>query len=285
LSTQKVRDDYDELATSLCERALVTLTGDIGLWSERIYLVGGLVPRYLVGTLPVGVPPHVGTTDVDLVIGIALADETPETYSTLKANLKKSGFKQQKRSYQWGRHVEGVAVTVEFLCETDTVAGGDIFAPKGEGAGANFNVLNIPGALLVKDDFIEVSVEAERLDKGGLSEVKVRVANVLPFTVLKVLAFQGRHEPKDAYDLVYTLLNHPDGPFGCGQAAAQSRIRDELVVVEAIELLRNRFCDAEQDAPVAYARFLSIGDDENEEARLRQEAVSVVLEFLDGFDS
>ena len=29
----------------------------------------------------------VGTTDVDLVIGLALGDETPETYRTLQNNL------------------------------------------------------------------------------------------------------------------------------------------------------------------------------------------------------
>jgi hypothetical protein len=46
--------DYDDETTARCERALVTLLGDIGPWSERIYLADGLAPRYLVGQLPVG---------------------------------------------------------------------------------------------------------------------------------------------------------------------------------------------------------------------------------------
>ncbi|MBE3075382.1 MAG: hypothetical protein IMZ75_10630 [Actinobacteria bacterium] len=70
--------DYDQVTTARCERALVTLLGDIGPWSERVYLVGGLAPRYIVGSLPEGARPHVGTTDVDLVIGLALGDESPE---------------------------------------------------------------------------------------------------------------------------------------------------------------------------------------------------------------
>lgn len=86
--------DYDEETTGRCERALVTLLGDLGPWRERIYLAGGLAPRYIVGELPEGVPPHVGTTDVDLVIGIALGDDTPETYMTLQNDLEKAGFKQ-----------------------------------------------------------------------------------------------------------------------------------------------------------------------------------------------
>lgn len=56
------------------------------------------------------------------------------------------------------------------------------------------------------------------------SRVTLRVANVLPFTVLKIFAFQDRHENKDAYDLVFTLLNGGGGPRSCGRAAATSAI-------------------------------------------------------------
>ena len=61
--------DYDEATTGRCERVLLTLLGDLGPWGQRIYLAGGLAPRYLVGRLPEGARAHVGTTDVDLVIG------------------------------------------------------------------------------------------------------------------------------------------------------------------------------------------------------------------------
>jgi proteasome lid subunit RPN8/RPN11 len=68
--------DYEEATTARCERALVTLLGDVGPWRERIYLAGGLAPRYIVGQLPEGTRAHVGTTDVDLIIGLALGDAT-----------------------------------------------------------------------------------------------------------------------------------------------------------------------------------------------------------------
>ena len=74
--------DYNGSTTDLCERALVTLLGDIGPWSQRIYLVGGLAPRYIVGPLPEGARPHVGTTDVDLVIGLAVEGERPKICRT-----------------------------------------------------------------------------------------------------------------------------------------------------------------------------------------------------------
>lgn len=106
--------EYDEETTARCERALVTLLGDLGFWRERIYLAGGLTPRYLIGQLPEGARAHVGTTDIDLVVGIALGDETPETYWTLQNNLEKSGFKRTEPSYRWVRDVDGVTVKVEF---------------------------------------------------------------------------------------------------------------------------------------------------------------------------
>jgi len=70
----------------------------------------------------------------------------------------------------------------------------------------------------VTRDYLSRAVEADRLDGGGLSRVDVRVANILSYTVLKILAFQDRHENKDAYDLVYCLLNFGDGPEDAGAA-------------------------------------------------------------------
>lgn len=275
--------DYDEETTARCERALVTLLGDLGPWRERIYLAGGLAPRYLIGQLPEGARAHVGTADVDLVIGLALGDETAETYRTLQNNLEKAGFEQKEPSFRWARDVEGVTVFMEFLCETDKVESGRIFRPKGESTGSKLGAFNVRGAHLVRDDFIERDIEAERLDEGGRSKVTVRVANLLPYTLLKMFAFQDRHENKDAYDLVFTLLNHDGGPRAAGSAATTSPLAAHPKVEAALALLRERFRDAQQDGPNAYAAFLAEPADEEGTARLRQEAVGTVREFLRAF--
>jgi hypothetical protein len=276
------RTDYNEQATARCERALVTLLGDLGPWRERIYLAGGLAPRYLVGQLPEEAQAHVGTTDVDLIVGLALGDETSETYRTLQNNLEKSGFVQNGPSFRWTREVEGFTVAVEFLCETDSVAPGRIFRPK-EFTGSKFGAFNVRGAHLAREDFIEREIEAERLDGGGLSRINVRVANVLPYTVLKIFAFQDRHENKDAYDLAFTLFNYEGGPIAAGKAAAESPVRAHPQVEAALRLLEERFRDIVQDAPNAYASFLADPDDEEARARLRQEAVAIVRNFLQSF--
>jgi hypothetical protein len=275
--------DYNEEATSRCERVLLTLLGDLGPWRERIYLAGGLAPRYLVGQLPEGVRGHVGTTDIDLIIGLALGDETPETYRTLQNNLENAKFQQLEPSFRWSRAVDGLRVILEFLCETDEVDPGRIYRPKGEGTGAKLGAFNVRGARLVRDDFIERDIDGERLDDGGRSRVTIRVANVLPYTVLKILAFQDRHENKDAYDLVFTLLNYRNGPRAAGLAARASRVADHPQVREGLVLLEKRFKDAGQDGPSAYGLFLATRGDEDQQARLRREPVATVREFLRGF--
>ena len=283
MSIRSHYNDYDEETTARCERVLLTLLGDLGPWGERIYLVGGLAPRYLVGRLPRGARAHVGTTDVDLVIGMALGDESPETYRTLENNLRKSGFRQGDSSFQWLRGVEGVRVKVEFLCETDEVPQGRIFRPKGEHTGPSIGAFNVRGAQLVRHDFIECGIEGERLDGGGRSRVMVRVANILPFAVLKSFAFQDRHENKDAYDLVFTLLNHEAGPQAAGTSASASLIAEYAQVTTALDLLDERFRDVGDDGPSAYAAFLTAPGARDEAARLRREATATVRQFLEGF--
>jgi hypothetical protein len=261
---------------------LLTLLGDLGPWRDRIYLAGGLAPRYLVGTLPEGASPHVGTTDVDLVIGLALGDEAPETYRTLQNNLEKSDFRQGEPSFRWSRDVDGVKVHVEFLCETDAVAPGRIFKPKGEFTGSKVGAFNVRGAQLVCLDFIECEIEGERLDGGGRSRVGVRIANLLPYVVLKVLAFQDRHENKDAYDLMFTLLHYGNGPREAGVAASASPVAQLPQAREALALMEERFRDTAQDGPCSYATFLAQPGDDEESARLRMQAVVTVEHFLGG---
>lgn len=275
--------DYDQETTTRCERALLTLLGDVGPWRERIFLAGGLAPRYLAGALPAGARAHVGTADVDVIIGLALADEAPETYRTLQNNLEKASFRLLEPSFRWARDVDGVTVLVEFLCETDQVGPGRIFRPKGECTGSKMGAFNVRGAQLARLDYVECPIAGERLDGGGQSVVMLRVANVLPYTVLKIFAFQDRHNNKDAYDLVFTLLNQAAGPASAGAAAAASPVAGHPQASEALTLLGERFADIAQDGPAAYAAFLEAPDDQDDRIRLQREAVATIRAFLDGF--
>src|SRR5205085_8236205 len=154
------------------------------------------------------------------------------------------------------KKIDGTNVIVEFICETDQVEPGRIFKPK-EKTGSGLGAFNVRGAQLVTRDYVERVIEADRLNDGGRSKVIVRVANILSYTVLKILAFQDRHENKDSYDLIYCLLNFGEGPGDAGRAALQSTIRHAAQVRDALQLLAARFESADHDGPRAYGTFLA----------------------------
>jgi hypothetical protein len=280
--------DYDERGTELCERALVTVIGDAGFWGRSLYLVGGLAPRYLVGPVSPPTPVHVGSRDVDLAVAFAVDGFDATGYETLERNLREGGFTQAPNvgdpEFRWRRSVEGRDLVLEFLCDTDEVPEGRNFKPK-SGAGSRFQAFNVAGVRLLPADHRLVGVEAERLDGGGLSAVEIRVAGLAPFLTLKIRAFVDRHHDKDAYDLVYTLLNHPDGPGGAGSAIAASTVIGDPLVVDALQRVRERFADPRNDGPSSYARFLGSGLGEDAVARLRNEAVEAVRIAMEAVDS
>jgi hypothetical protein len=164
--------DYSRQATERCERVLVTVLGNIGPWAERVYLAGGLAPRYLISELPAGVQPHVGSTDVDLIISVAVTTDDAGAYRTLHNNLRQGGFTQGPADFQWRRKLDEGTVLVEFLCETEAVAAGRIFKPK-QDYGSKMAALNVAGAELARRDHVEAALEAERLDDAGRGIVRL----------------------------------------------------------------------------------------------------------------
>ena len=101
----------------------------------------------------------------------------------------------------------------------------------------------------------------------------------------KIFAFQDRHEDKDAYDLIFTLLNHEidRAPQDLRLRTARSPTTNRFQ--EALTRLAERFAVPGNDGPSAYALFLADPEDDEARARLQQEAVATVRQFFDGFGS
>ena len=279
--------DYDPAVTVLCERALVTILGNAGWWGQHLYLVGGLVPRYLTVPPTERRPAHSGTRDVDLGLALAFPARTRADYERLAQCLQRAGFDQTRDdpAFTWTHAEDGLELKVDLLSETDAVAPGESFKPRAN-AGSKLQALNARGIHLLPHDHRVVEVTAERLDGQGVSTVGIRVAAPLPFVALKINALQLRHLPKDAYDIVYTLDNlaPADGPHPAeaGLVMAQSSIARDPFIAESVELLRTRCAEPHLDGPGAYAQFMGVGP--SDDARLRNEAVAIVGEALAAFD-
>jgi predicted nucleotidyltransferase len=288
----KHQGGYTPLHAEFCERTLVTLLRGLGPWKAAICLVGGLVPRYLIDRSAEGeTPPHAGTTDVDIVVDLEILAQT-EAYRRLEQNLKALGFVRgtneegNVQHYSWRRSVgSGITVIVDLLCDASFTEGGQVAVLPGE---RRLSALKVPGAHLAMQDNVGVELTANLLDEGGVATETIRVAGIVPFVVLKALAYQDRFEEKDAYDLIYCLSYYRAGPVDVAAAFAHSmqQFPDEPLFAQAVAILRDRFTADEytpgtrKDGPVSYARFLTDPGRSDLDARCRQEAAGVVQAFL-----
>jgi hypothetical protein len=255
----------------------------MGPWKKSVFLIGGLVPRYLFPGSP-----HAGTTDVDLVVSLELMAEV-EAYRTLEKNLKDMGFERsvedgQPVHWRWRNPItETVTVLVELLCDDVRVAPGRTVHLPGE---RRLSALNIPGASLAMEDYVEHELRSELFADGGVVIETIRVAGLAAFLVLKALAYADRGEEKDAYDIVHML-----GVAGPESAAARFRELKERsaqpgLFADAEKALRDDFATDPQtegylkNGPVSYARFLTDPGAPQQDVRRQRDANAVVEAFL-----
>lgn len=272
---------YTAEALAACEKALVTVVSRVGRWGPKLVLFGGLAPRYIVEKVPRGMAAHTGTTDLDLVIGVAVLGEEDAVYTKLQEELRNAGF-GARESYAWERRVDGVRVVMEFFCpvEPDGEAGRIRRNPGGE-AGASVSAIQLKGAELAGRDCRLHRIECEVVDHGGVRSVEVQVVNLLPFIVLKAFALESRDKEKDAYDLVWTLSAYGRGPAHAAETAAESPIARESLIDEAIAIFADRFSGVDRQGPSNYARFFLGGRDEPDvRDRHRRFALGTVQGFL-----
>ncbi|HXS95259.1 MAG TPA: hypothetical protein VN736_11690 [Candidatus Limnocylindrales bacterium] len=273
------RDPYTPFALAACEKALLTLLTKIGAWGNQLVLIGGMTPRYLIGEPPPEIREHVGTTDLDVVVGVTLATEEGEIYRKLQQHLKDAGFAPAE-SFRWERRVDGVHVLLEFFCPVGDGEPGKLLRNPG-GTGSQISAIRTRGAELAGQDYVIVPLRGELLDHGGFQEkVDLRVANFLPFIVLKAFAMNDRDKAKDSYDLVWTLTAYGDGPRSVADTAARSPAINHPEIPHAMRCLREHYQSTKHRGPSQYALFELTQENEDERERLRRFAYGSVQEFL-----
>lgn len=287
MAKPRTRRGYGLVQTVVCERVLVTLLRGLGPWKESVYLVGGLVPRYLA---PGGEPPHAGTLDVDVVIDLQLLVNT-EAYSSLEENLRRMGFapagsdENAGPSWRWQVQTEGGAdVVLELLTDAPARTGGQVQPLPAAGA---VSALHIPHSSIVFDHHQPREIRAELLNGNGVATETIRHADAVSFTCLKAFAFDQRFERKDAHDLIYCIEHAPGGLEAVCASLRGARVgRHGAVVADALRILERHFVsDAEteghlKDGPVAVARFELDTGEPRDVRVLRQRDVAELVKSL-----
>jgi hypothetical protein len=232
---------YDVRHTALAESAFLTLWPTLGRWHEDLVLVGGLVPRYLCGdhTEPRSLP-RPATLDVDL--GIALAADSGQ-YGSLLWELSGQGFRPSKKHPARLEKIIGAfAVYVDFLVE---------HAPHTSGS---TQVDEITASIMPGVDRALAtarSIKMRGVDLHGAKQSFVaRVCEVGPFLVLKLRAFGDRRQPKDAFDILYTLRHYDGGTEAAIIAFAEEVRAGNPAVPDALRSLAEYFTDESSPGPV-----------------------------------
>jgi hypothetical protein len=192
--------EYPPRSLAGAEAALLTAWASLERFHENLVLVGGMAVKYLTKQ-GAGLLPGPVTMDVDL--GVALAAEASGQYGSMADDLSGQGFKLDEKG-RYVRQFETMPVFIDFLTEHPTATTGTV-GVDGVPAGV------FPGVARALATRRKVTVGGKDLF-GAPQEAAVPVSGIGPLLVLKLNAFAGRQQAKDAYDVLLAVSRFTDGP-------------------------------------------------------------------------
>lgn len=270
--------EYDPHRTGLAESALLTVWAGLGNWREELVLIGGLVPKYLCGDhTETRTLPRPATLDVD--IGIALAADGGQ-YGSLHWDLSAQGFtRSPDEPSRYVKVIEDVKVPLDFLVEFPPRAIGSVQV-------AEVTASVMPGVNRALATARIVKLTGMDLH-GAEQRQTIRVCEVGPFLALKLRAFFHRQQPKDAFDILYTVLHYDGGADAAIHAFAEEVRLGNSVFPDALRTLEEHFSNESAPGPVKASHFV-LGPavpDESEDSifrrvTIRQDMVDVALRLF-----
>ena len=114
---------------------------------------------------------------------------------------------------------------------------------------------------------------------GAENEITLKVANIIPFIVMKGMAIWERYSEKDAYDIYFTIKHYPDR-INALIDCFKSHISSPLVR-EGLEKICAKFSSINFPGPVWVANFFEI-EDSGERERVKRDVFERLKVFLDG---
>lgn len=256
----------------------------LGFTAAHTVLIGGVVPSLLVLD-PAPNRLHLGTTDLDLCLSVAIVEGDTAEYERIEHALCTAGYEPTDVSFRW-QQAERLQLQVEFFCPAgDERPSGRLFRPKAamnptakQNFGSTLTAIALDAGGVIGDDVVVVQRDVVLPGERGRTTFEFRVTGVLGFLVAKIGALVSRDKPKDAYDIVWLIENYEGGPAGAAAAVAASpaRVRPEVDV--ALRRLFDEFSAPDRLGPSSYVRFMADGnmsaDDRQRLARQARGAVS-----------
>jgi len=262
------RRDYAAEGAEAARSVMIELAHLLGEYRKYLVIIGGWVPELLFPGY------HVGSMDVDLAIDHRRLPE--EGYKTVQELLRSRGYRQGKQSFSFLRDVP--------MGERMITVQVDLLAGEYAGTGRSHRHQRVQDVLARKvrgcdiafDDPKEVTIEG-KLPGGGEDSVRVQVASVVSFLVMKGMALDERMKEKDAWDIYYCVRNYPGGLDALAEEL-RSHIGHALVR-EGLEKIAKHFASAKQVGPKYVADFDEVSDPEDREL-LQRDAYERVRHIL-----
>jgi len=268
--------DYTAEAIEAARSVLIELMHLLAEYREHIVVVGGWVPDILLSKEGAA---HVGSTDVDLALDHKRLKD--EGYRTIRELLLSRGYEQGQQPFIFERRV--MIGSKEVTVEVDFVAG------EYEGTGKSHRHQKIEeqgirprkarGCDIAFENPKEETIEG-KLPGGAKDSVKVRVASIVPFLVMKGMALDERLKEKDAWDIYFCVQNYPGGVDALIEEI-KPHMRHGLVK-EGLGKIGKHFASERHVGPRSVADFEEITDAEERDIRERDayERVRYLLEKL-----
>lgn len=251
------KSEHVELVRAMC-LYVATKLGDM---MDDLLIVGGLVPSLIIDQEQLGedVAAHVGTMDLDVGLQVALLKEG--RYRLLTERLRGAGFEMDKNDVgnptrqRWAIANAG-RVTIDFLIQP-TLEGDK--GGKLRDLEPDFAAIIAPGLRCAFRDRTQVTLKGTTLF-GEKATRELWVCDAGAYVVLKALAFDGRGENKDAYDLYYVVRNYGAGPIDV--AARLQPLLDDVDAQRALAVLKRDFSEPDAVGPMRVASFVTGAKDD-----------------------
>lgn len=272
----KKASEYKSEQVDLVRAMCLYVATKLGDLMDDLVVVGGLVPSLLIDqdTLPEDTDAHVGTMDLD--VGLTLALLAEGRYKTLTERLRAAGFMMDTNddgntTRQRWKITNAGAVTVDFLIQPSLAGdkGGRL-----RNIEPDFAAIIAPGLKLAFQDHQRITIDG-RTPFGEKASRELWICGPGAFVVLKALAFDGRGENKDAYDLYYVIRNYGSGVDDV--VAKLQPLLGDADTQKALGILRRDFVGPENVGPRRVAEFITGGPDDD----LQADVVGFVSQLLD----
>lgn len=268
----RVESEYTSRQVEAARRVLVDIGQVLASFGDAIVVVGGWVPDLLIEAPTTA---HIGSIDVDLALDAKKLGDG--RYAELLKLLLGSGrYEKGDKDFQLVTTVdledsEPIRVEVDFLAPEDVKLQKN--RPK---LIESFRVLRSQACAVAFTSPEDVELTGTMV-LGATNTVRIRVASLPDFLLMKVHAIEGRDKPKDVYDFCYCLDEAPDA-FEVVSANWRAR-REEPIVAEAIHILTEKFESVEHFGPRQLADFHADASSDEREIHARR-AYELVQELL-----